>query len=463
MNAVATPRQIWAGVREELPPQLKLAWPLVLSELGWMMMGIVDTLMVGRVSPEAMGGVAVGGNFHMPIALFGLGILLGLDPLISQATGAGKPREARRALEQGLFVALGLSAILVPLLIGLMPILDRLGIIDSVIPHMVSYYSALIWGLPSFLGYICLRRYLQNLGRVRTILGALLVANLLNIVADYVLIFGKFGAPALGAAGAGLATSFSRLYLFLHLAVAIVLLERRAGRGLDREDFRARWEWIVRIVRIGFPAAIQIVLEVGVFALASQLIGRIDAVSLAGHQVALTLASLTFMVPLGVSAAGGVRVGHAVGRGDSAGVARAGWTAFVLGAGFMACSGVVFAVAGRPLTALFSPDPAVIVMGGALLQLAAIFQLFDGIQVVATGVLRGLGETRLPMLVNLLGHWGIGLPVGFWFCFEVGLGARGLWLGLTAGLIAVGTLLLLIWMRRVQEYRPAILLPTGSV
>lgn len=445
-----------AGVREELPSQFRLAWPLVLSELGWMSMGIVDTLMVGRISPEALGGVAAGGNFVMPIALFGLGILLGLDPLISQATGAGRPREARRALEQGLLLAGGLSVALSLVLVALTPMLTRIGLIDEILPHMVPYYHALIWGVPPFLGFICLRRYLQNLGHVRTILWALLSANLLNLVADYALIFGRFGLPACGAAGAGWATSLSRLYMFLFLAVAIVRLERREGRAFSTRDFRPDVERLRSILRIGFPAAVQIVLEVGVFAVASQIIGGIDAVSLAAHQVALSLASLTFMVPLGVSAAGGVRVGHAVGRLDSPGMARAGWTALVLGAAFMSCSGVVFAVAGRPLTALFTPDPAVIAVGGRLLQVAALFQLFDGIQVVATGVLRGLGETRLPMLANLVGHWAIGLPVGWWFCFRVGLGVTGLWLGLSAGLIVVGLLLLGVWTRRVRGFRPAI-------
>lgn len=448
-----SPARGWAGVREEFGPQLTLAWPLVISELGWMSMGVVDTLMVGRVSPEAMGGVAVGGNFQMPIVLFGLGVLLGLDPLVSQAVGAGRHRDARHALIQGLYVAAGLSVLLIALLLGLRPLIGRIGLQPAVVPHAVPFYTAMIWGVPAFLGFVCLRRYLQGLGHVRPILWALLSANVLNIVVDYALIFGHFGLPRLGAQGAGFATSIARTYLFAFLAVAILRVERGAGRHGTAQERRFDPALVRRIVMVGLPAAAMVVFEVGVFALATQLIGRIDAVSLAAHQVALTLASVTFMVPLGVSAAGGVRVGQAVGRGDAAGVARAGWTAFLLGAGFMGVSGAVFALAGRPLTAIFSPDPDVIVMGAALLQVAAIFQLFDGTQVVACGLLRGLGETRVPMFVTLVGYWMLGLPIGWYLAFPRGMGARGLWLGLMTGLIAVGFVLLFVWMRKARAFR----------
>lgn len=450
-----SPARGWAGVREEFGPQLKLAWPLVVSELGWMGMGVVDTLMVGRVSPEAMGGVAVGGNFQMPIVLFGLGVLLGLDPLVSQAVGAGRHRDARHALIQGLYVAAGLSVALVLLLVGLRPFIGRVGLQPAVVPHAVPFFTALIWGVPAFLGFVCLRRYLQGLGHVRPILWALVSANLLNVVVDYTLIFGHFGFPRLGAMGAGYATSFARTYLFLFLLVAILRVERRAGRHGNAEERRFDPALVRRIILVGLPAAAMVVFEVGVFAVATQLIGRIDAVSLAAHQVALTLASVTFMVPLGISAAGGVRVGQAVGRGDAQGVANAGWTAFLLGAGFMCLSGTLFAVAGRWLTGLFSPDPAVIVMGATLLQVAAMFQLFDGTQVVACGVLRGLGETRLPMFITLVGYWGLGLPIGWFLAFHAGLGARGLWLGLMSGLIAVGLLLLATWIRKARGFRDA--------
>jgi MATE family multidrug resistance protein len=227
-------------------------------------------------------------------------------------------------------------------------------------------------------------------------------------------------------------------------------LLREAGRRGTTEERRFDPALVRQIVLVGLPAAAMVVFEVGVFAVATQLIGRIDAVSLAAHQVALTLASVTFMVPLGVSAAGGVRVGQAVGRGDAAGVARAGWTAFLFGAGFMGMSGAVFALAGSPLT----PGDPTIAMGAAAAG-RSHFQLFDGTQVVACGLLRGLGETRIPMFVTLVGYWMLGLPIGWYLAFPRGMGARGLWLGLMTGLIVVGFLLLLVWMRKARAFRGA--------
>ena len=206
------------------------------------------------------------------------------------------------------------------------------------------------------------------------------------------------------------------------------------------------------LLRLGLPAALQITLEMGVFATATALAGLLDAASLAGHQIALTAASVTFMVPLGVSSAGAVRVGHAVGRADRPGAAAAGWTALLIGVTFMSVAGLAFLVLPEAIVRAFSSDATVIRTGATLLVVAAFFQLFDGVQVVATGILRGLGDTRSPMLWNLVGHWMLGLPVGYGLCFVAGRGITGLWIGLCVGLISVGAVLLLIWARRVRGY-----------
>jgi MATE family multidrug resistance protein len=278
---------------------------------------------------------------------------------------------------------------------------------------------------------------------------ALLSANLVNAVANWVLIYGHLGAPALGTNGAAWATLVSRVYMASVLLAAIVWHDRRQGSGLFDVPPIIEPARLRRLVTLGLPAALQVVLEMGVFAGASALAGRLAPAALAAHQIVLNMAAFTFMVPLGLSSAAAVRVGQAVGRGDAPGAARAGWTALAVGLSFMSIAALTFLLVPAMLVRLFTPDPAVVGIGVSLLFIAALFQLFDGTQGVLTGALRGLGDTRTPMLWNLAGHWFLGLPFGYSLCFVWGLGVSGLWVGLSTGLIVVGLVLLVVWTRRV--------------
>jgi MATE family multidrug resistance protein len=280
---------------------------------------------------------------------------------------------------------------------------------------------------------------------------ALVSANLVNAGANWAFIYGHLGLPALGVTGSAWATVASRLYLVVVLAVTVVLLDRRHRTGLLHASRRIARDRVARLVRLGLPAASQITLEVGVFAAATALAGRLTPVASASHQIALNVASVAFMVPLGVASAGAVRVGHAVGRADPVGARAAGWTAIGLGGIAMSLTGLLFLLAPAWLIGLFTTDRAVVALGTSLLFVAAVFQLFDGAQVVATGVLRGLGDTRTPMVANLAGHWFLGLPVGYTLCFTLGYGVVGLWVGLSVGLIIVGVFLLGVW--RVKARR----------
>jgi MATE family multidrug resistance protein len=412
---------------------------------------VVDTVMVGRLGATALGGVAVGGSLFIAVAIFGIGMLLGLDYLVSHAYGGGRMEDAHRSLVQGIYASLGLSAVLMTLLWLGIPHIGRFGIAPDVVVEAVPYLNALTLGLPPLLLFVALRRYLQAIGIVKPIMYALLTANILNAFADYAFVFGRFGFPSMGAEGAGWATCAARFYMLGYLVVYILMRERgtRSGllstsRGVDRGRLR-------ELLALGFPAAVQISLEVGVFAMATTLIGRLGATPLGAHQIAIVLASVTFMVPLGVSTAGAVRVGQALGAGDPAAAARRGWAALIVGGGFMAVSALTFAIFPRFLMEAFTTDAAVIATGIGLLRVAALFQLFDGIQVVSTGILRGTGETRLPMAANLVGHWFIGLPTGYYLCFKAGLGVTGLWGGLCTGLIAVASVLIIVWIRRVRR------------
>ncbi|MCC7185750.1 MAG: MATE family efflux transporter, partial [Acidobacteria bacterium] len=279
-------------------------------------------------------------------------------------------------------------------------------------------------------------------------------ANLMNVAANWIFIYGRFGAPALGVVGAAVATVLSRVVLALTLFGVIVYHERQRPSGLHDVPFVWDPSRVWQLFRLGFPAALQITLEVGVFAAASALAGRIAPLAAAANQVVLNIAGFVFMIPFGISSAAAVRVGQAVGRRDPVGVRRAGWTALGLATGVMSVSAVLFLAMPEALLRIYTDDPTVIDLGVVLLFLCAVFQLFDGLQTVATGALRGLGDTRTPMVTNLVGHWALGLPIGYYLCFFRGWGVAGLWTGLSIGLIFVGAVLLFVWKAKAQTIYP---------
>jgi len=430
----------------ELRAMFALAAPLVLTELGWMAMGIVDTMFVGRVSAEAIGAVSLGTSVFYAIAIFASGLLLGMDTLVSQSFGAGDLDDCHRSLVSGIWLAL----FLIPGVMGavwlLVPAMARFGINPSVLRDATPYIRALNWSAPPLLLFFCLRRYLQSIGVVRPILVTLITANMVNIAGNWIFVFGNLGAPRLGAEGSGWSTCISRVYM---LAALIVVIWRREPEVFTvnlRPDFRR----IGRLLNLGLPAAGQIGLETSVFATVTILIAKLSSGVLAGHQIALTVVSTTFMMPLGISSAAAVRVGQAIGRRDPEGAARSGWTALALGAGVMSVAALTLLSFPQAIARLFTPAAGIIAAAVPLLRVAAVFQLFDGLQVTATGALRGAGDTRTPMLCHLAGYWILGLPLGVFLCFRESRGAVGLWMGLSAGLIVIGIILLCFWRRTAR-------------
>ncbi len=431
---------------------LELASPLVLAELGWMSMGIVDTMMVGRLreSAEAMGAVSIGGVLFYSVAIFGMGLLLGLDTLVSNAFGAGNLEDCNRSLLSGVYVSLFLAPILMGFIWLCVPVLHSFGIHPAVLRQAIPYLRAINWSTFPLLLYFAFRRYLQGMNLVKPVMFAVISANLVNAFGNWILIYGHLGAPAMGAEGSGWSTCVSRIYMSSVLLAYIVSFDRRQSVGLSRASFKPDLGRIRQLVGLGLPAAMQLGLEVAVFAAATALVARLEPVSLAAHQIAMNTVSFTYMVPLGVSSAAAVRVGQALGRGDLAAAARAGWTALVLGAGFMTCAGLAFLLVPEYVARIYTADPGVIKIGASLLVVAAFFQLFDGLQGVATGALRGAGDTRTPMLCHLLAYWLLGLPLGYFLCFRWRMGAAGLWIGLCIALILIGLVLLLVWRRKVH-------------
>lgn len=439
-------------MRRELRSMLRLSVPVIVAELGWISMGIVDTIIVGPLGPAAIGAVGTGSTMFFAVMVLGLGTLFALDTFVAQNFGAGRIDECHRWLFAGLQLAWVMSAVLVALALVGVSLLARAGIHPDVIVLLQPYLRALLWSVPALMTYTVCRRYLQAMNVVRPITVALIVVNLINAVGNWIFVYGHLGMPALGVVGSAYATLAARIFLVLFLFAVILHRERGRPSGLRDVPFVLDPRRIWALTRLGAPAALQVTLEVGVFAAASALAGRITPMALAANQIVLNIAGFLFMIPFGLSSAAAVRVGHAVGRADPHGVRLAGWAALGLCLVFALVTSIVIAVMPQPFLRIFTDEPSVLAVGATLLLFYAVCQPFDGFQSVATGALRGLGNTRTPMLVNLAGHWALGLPLAYYLCFTRGWGVVGLWIGLLTGLVLIGAVLLLVWHRESRHW-----------
>jgi MATE family multidrug resistance protein len=427
-------------LRGEALALVRLGLPIIVVQVGMMAMGMVDVMMIGHLSGEALAAVALGNLYVWGLVIFGNGVLLAIDPVLAQGFGAGDRTALTRGMQRGLVLALAMSVPAALLALPVQPVLEALGQPAALIPDACDYVLTSIPGIFPFLAFVLLRQSLQALSRTRPIVLTIVFANIANAGLNWLLIFGNLGFPALGVSGCAWATVGARwLMAVLLLASAWPALGGYL-RPWQRESFSL--QPLLRMLRLGVPIGLQLQLEMGAFAATALFMGWIGATELGGHQVALTLASFSFMMPLGLSSAAAVRVGYAIGRQDALAARRAAFAALAIGAAIMAGFGVVFLSAPRALASLFTEDAGVLALAVTLLPIAGVFQVFDGLQVVANGVLRGAGDTRAPMLINLLGFWLVGVPVGLALAFPLGLGPVGLWWGLVAGLGSVAAILL---------------------
>lgn len=438
-----------APTKTDIAALLKLATPIVVIQVGMMLMGVVDTVMVGRLSASALAAVAIGNIYFFCVAMFGLGVLLSLDPIVAQALGAGDKLAVKRGLQRGLVLAAALTVPISLALVAAGPLLAISGQPPEIVPVAAGYVHRIIPAVWPLYAFVVLRQTLQAHRRTAPIVVTIVAANLLNALLNYAWIFGELGFPALGVAGSAWATAVSRWFM---AALLLVLGWRHLKPYLEgRAPGLFAVRPLARMLAIGAPIGAQMVLEIGAFGTVAFLMGRLGVVEIAAHQVAINLASLTFMVPLGVSSAAAVLVGHAVGRGDSAGLRRATVAALLVGAGFMMTTAALFIGAPRLLAEIYTRDAAVLALTSVLLPIAGVFQVFDGLQVVSIGLLRGLGDTRVPMVVNIIGFWAIGMPVSLWLGFGLELGAEGLWWGLVVGLLMVASFLLVRVRQRTMR------------
>lgn len=441
-------------VRTELRSLLRLAAPLAAASAGHQLMGVVDTAIVGRLGPAELGAVGLANGLYFGISIVGTGVMMGLDPLIAQALGAGRHLDARRLLWQGVWLACIASALLSLPLAATPLLLEPFGIEAEVARLAGIYLWIRLPGLIPSLLFVAVRSYLQASGYTRPMLISVVAANLFNVVATMYLVFGGADLPAwtgplrsmpgLGVAGAAIGTTLCTL---LQLGIMSYAVGRLPVAGFERGMRRLRWPDVRTAAKVGTPIGLQMGAEVGVFALAGLLAGRLGTLDLAAHQISLSLASMSFTVAVGVGAAGAVRVGHAVGARDPVRTRIAGLISFVAGGGFMGLSAMVFWIIPGPLASLLTDKPEVISAAIPLLAVAAFFQISDGLQAVGAGVLRGAGDTRFSFVANLVGHYAVGLPVALLLGVVFDMGVVGIWWGLCAGLTAVAAVLLTRFLR----------------
>lgn len=451
-NTSSTQREAWMA---ELRAMLALGWPLILTNVAQNSLMTSDVILMGWLGSDALAAGALGTNLYFAFLIFGIGLVSATSPLIAEELGRKRHsvREVRRTVRQGFWAAMTVAVPIWAVSWNGETLLLLMGQEPGLAHNAGEYMRALQWSLLPFLLYLVLRSFLSALERPGWALVIGILAVPVNLGAAYCLMFGKFGLPELGLVGAGYGTVISSTFMFVSLSVVIGRDRQLKRYFLFGRFWRPDWPRYRTLWRIGVPIGLTLAFEVTIFNAAALFMGRIGANELAAHAIALQIASFCFMVPFGFSQAVTVRVGRAYGAQDLDGVTRAGWTAFALGVGFMGFTAMLMLFAPHLLVGAFldlgDPKNAPVV-GFALsfLVLAALFQLVDGAQAVGAGMLRGLQDTRIPMIYAAVGYWGIGLPLGVSLAFGTSLRGVGIWIGLAAGLAVVAGLMLWRWLRR---------------
>lgn len=439
----------------ELRAMLALGWPLVLTNIAQIALTTTDVIVLGRVSAEALAAGALGVNLYLAILIFAIGLITATSPMMAEAIGRRLHvvRDIRRTFRQGLWSAV---IITVPAWIVLWhteAIMLAFGQEAQAAADAQIFMHMLQWGFLPTLGFIALRSFVAALQQPKWALVVTGITILFNIAANWVLVFGHLGLPAMGLRGSGLATTLSNLFLFIAFALVAIYHRKFRRYHLFGRWWRADWPRFVKLWRLGVPIGATMAFEITVFNAAVFLMGQFGTAALAAHTIVIQIASVSFMVPMGLSQAATVRVGQAYGAGDRDAITRAGWTAFALGVGFMATMSALMLMAPRALIGAFidvgdAANAAVVELAISFLFFAAVFQIADGAQGVAAGMLRGLQDTRMPMIFALVGYWGFGMPLSLLLAFKLGFGGRGIWIGLAAGLLAVAIVMVWRWTQR---------------
>ena len=444
-----------AGWVREFRATLTLAWPIVLANVAQTAMPTTDVVLIGRLGPDALAAAALGTNLYFAFLFFGIGIVTASAPMIARELGRNRhsARDVRRTFRQGLWMAVAVSIPIWVVLWQAETLLVWFGQERALAADAGLYMRAMQWSILPFLFYVVVRALISSMERPMSALWVGLIAIVLNAIVGYTLIYGRFGFPELGLVGAGIATTFSSSVLFGGLSLFLVTDRRFRRYRFFGRFWRPDWQRLRELWRLGLPIGLSHTFEVTIFNIAALLMGLISSDSLAAYAIALQIATLTFMVPLGLNQAVTVRVGRAFGAGDREAVRRAGWSAYALGFVFMTMAAAMMLFAPHVLIGVFVDltDPAngaVIAIAVGFLAIAGLFQIFDGAQSIGAGMLRGLHDTRVPMMFAAVGFWGVGLPLGVILGFATDLAGIGIWIGLAVGLATVAALVTGRWIMR---------------
>lgn len=431
---------------------LHLAWPIMGAQLLQVSMVFTDNLMVARLGPASLGSLAIAGTVFFLFIIVSMGVLSALSPMVSQAFGRGSYEEIGRLVRQGLRIGMGLSAITILIFYYSDFIFNLLGQDPELMPMARQYLVAVSWGIPAQVGYICLRQYTEGVGDTKPSIVIAGVGSLVNVLADYVLIYGKYGFPELGVKGAGYATSLVVWTMFLCLFAYVQFSDRYKKFGLWKGPFQADLQTMKRVLSIGFPVSCAMISEMGFFAASTITMGIIGKIQLAAHQIAINAASFFFMIPMGLSLATTIRIGHRVGAGDLIGARQTGKVAFVVTTLMQIFFAIIFIFFPDYIMHLYTDRTELLALAVSFVQLAGLFQIFDGLQIVGIAALRGLTDTRIPFWNTVLGFWLVGFPIGLLATFVWNVGAWGIWLGLLVGLAVSASLHLVRFYRLTKNF-----------
>jgi MATE family multidrug resistance protein len=439
-----------AHFARDIRATVKLALPLIAGQLSAVGMSAVDVALAGHYDAHTLAAVAVGANVWVLGLVSAVGVMMALSPSVAHLDGARRHADIGPLFRQALWLAAGLSMLLWFGARHALPLLHVLGVDPALLAGAQAFLRALSWGAPGLCGYFALRGLCEGTSWTRPTMLFGLFGLVVLVPLDWILIYGKFGLPALGAEGSGIANALALWLQLLAFAAYLKYGRRYRAFGLFNRMERPDWHLIGHLLWVGVPMAVTLLMEAGLFVVSALLISRLGTVAIDGHQIAMNVASVAFMVPLGLALAVTVRVGHAAGRVDAHGLRYAGYSGIALTLVTQAVSATLMFTLPHAIAHVYSADPQVIALAAQLLVLAGIFQFSDGIQVVSNGALRGLKDTRMPMLITAFAYWGVGMPTGAWLAFGAGYGVRGMWVGLIAGLTAAALLLLARWIAQTR-------------
>lgn len=438
-------------IKEHIKNTVQLSYPVIIGQAGLIMMGVVDNLLVGGLGASNLAAASIANSLFILIFILGIGICTAVTPLVAISVGARKEQDCGTIFINGHIVNFVVSFILMLVTYFAADFFSVLNQPVEVVKLAAPYTKILSFSMIPVLIFQTNKQFIEGLSVMRPGMVISITANIINGMVGWILIYGKFGMPALGLIGAGIATFSSRLFMALSISLYIFSSSRFKNLNLNLRIKNINYSIIKKILALGIPSATQYFFEVGAFTSAAVMVGWLGTDQLAAHQIALNLASISFMCTLGISTAGSIRVGYGVGKANITETRRAGFTAIVLGEALMALFGIIFILFRYNLTAFYIKDPAVISIASSLLIIAALFQIFDGTQAVGIGILRGLTDVKGPTLITFIAYWIIGLPVGYILAFHYKLGVQGVWIGILFGLVTSAVLLTLRFNHKSKQ------------